>query len=83
MQLRKDPGWETVGQHRYPIIKRFNNEAKILKLNAGNALNVANVISKLIEYATVQCEKQMEHVGVGGINKEEVAGKYSYFFTHQ
>ena len=80
LQLRKYPGKETVGQHWYPITQRFSNTAEVL-LDAGNALNVANVIYKINEYATKECDEQMKHGGVIGINKQDVASKY-FLFLH-
>ena len=35
LQLSKDPGKETVGQHWYPITQRFSNTAEVLQLDAG------------------------------------------------
>ena len=81
LQLRKDPGKETVGQHWYPITQRFNNEAEALVLPAGDAQNVTTIIYKLIEYATLECDEQIPHVGVVGINKEDIASKY-FLFLH-
>ena len=81
LQLRKDPGKETVGQHWYPITQRFSNTAEVLQLDAGNALNVANVIYKSIEYAMKECDEWMKHGGVIGINKQDIASKY-FLFLH-
>ena len=80
LQLRKDPGKETVSQHWYSITERFNNEAEILALPAGDAHNITTVIFKSIEYAMLECDEQILH-GVLGINKEDVASKY-FSFLH-
>ena len=81
LQLRKDPGRETVGQHWYPITQRFSNTAEVLPLPAGNTHNVANVIYKSIEYAMKECDQQMQHGSAIAINKQDVASKY-FLFLH-
>lgn len=78
LQLRKDPGKGTVGEHWYKITERFHNEVELLDLEAGNAHNVASIIYKSIDYAMTECENCIVHVGKERIN-EEVAGKYFLF----